>query len=167
MLNQDIVLTLIQTSITCAGLVLAIYTLIIPFSKRVFEHNIASFLEALKYTKNKLDEWFKDKEVAEKAKGTAENIVKSWSFPTYLRFGVGFTFSGYILTTLFSIAWIVDWGRNLMDLLIVPVFVLTTLIFLFVGVVSIKDVHEIMREDFKQIIESLKKRENETQTEES
>jgi len=165
MLSQDVVLSLLQASITGAGLVLAIYALIIPLSKRLFEHNVVDFLELLKFTGNKLDDFFKgkmDKDSADKAKNYAVKIFQSWSFPTYLRFGVGATFFGYIFTTLASIFWVVDWEKTTMNSLIAPAFTVTTLIFLVVGLISIKDIHKIMRQDFNEMIKSLKESENKT-----
>lgn len=164
MLSQDVVLVFLQASITGAGLILAIYALIIPISNRVFESNILDFLEALKYSK-KIDNFLNnkpDKKSAEKAKSFAINFVQSWTFPTYLRFGVGATFFGYTITTLVSIAWVVDWQKPIVDSILVPSFIVSTLIFLFVGLISIKDIHKIMRQDFNDMIKSLRNNENET-----
>jgi hypothetical protein len=166
MLNQDVVLALLQASTTGSGLILAIYALIVPFSRRLFERNIAGFLEALKYAKGGFDQFEHEvRKEAEISKSDAERNVFEYllvpiAYPTYLRFGVGLTFLGYIATILLCSAWIVNWGLVVVDALIVPIFVFTTLVFLIIGLMSIRDVKNLMTRDLRQIIERLRKDED-------
>ena len=53
MLEQDFVLTLLQASITGAGLVLAIYALIVSISRRLIEHKTQILLDDFKEYREK------------------------------------------------------------------------------------------------------------------
>ncbi len=105
-----------------------------------------------------------EEEVSKESKITKANadryIFESIAYPTYLRFGVGLTFLGYIATIMLCSAWIVNWEIVIIDALIVPIFVFTTLVFLVIGLMGIRDVKNLMTKDLSQIIESFKKDES-------
>lgn len=168
MLSQELVLVFLQAGITGAGLVLAIYALIIPFSKKVLQSNLIYFLGTTKFENRLLSKLFRneqDKEGREKTQKALTKVIESISFPTYLRIGVGATFLGYTITTLASLAWLIDWQKSVMNLILVPLFGISTVVFLFVGLISIKDIHSTMREDFNQMIKNLKENEDKAKNE--
>jgi hypothetical protein len=166
MLSQDVVLAFLEASISGAGLVLTVYALIIPFSKRLFESTLKDFLEQLTSSISSLDKMLSgklDSQAKVKARAYMSKWLESWNFPTYLRFGVGATFFGYTVTTLISIAWVMSWKQPLMDSVLPFFFTASTIVFLFVGLISIKDIHKIMRQDYYELINSLKETEDKPQ----
>jgi hypothetical protein len=158
MLSQDIILVLLEASISGAGLVLAVYALVIAFSKRLFENNLTGFISGIKYQNEFFDKWFGKKfpnDVSEKAKGTMLKWLESWTFPSYLRFGFALTFACYLITTLLCISWLAEIQRSIVDSTLLFFFTASTIVFLFVGLLSIKDIHRIMRQDYFELLKGL------------
>ena len=56
MLSQELVLALLQASVTGAGLVLAVYALIIPLSRRFFSFRAEEIHEEVEELKEKVEE---------------------------------------------------------------------------------------------------------------
>ena len=160
MLNQEIVLTLLQTSITGAGLVLAFYALIVPLLRRLFEYKVHTIVDLTqKFMQSAKDIQPNVKEL-DKLKELAYKISDVQDIPAYLRYGVGFTFLGYIFCILMSYSWVVNYLQTTIDPWLSLTFILTTVVF-FVGLIGIKDIHNIMKIEF----EDLKKKAEEAKSE--
>ena len=132
MLSQDFVLVLLQASITGAGLVLAVYTLIIPLSRKFFGYRaeeIYEELQALKETIRRTDTRITSEELSE-MKSILENIEERKDFPTYLSWGAGIVFFGYVITALLSVNWILNQGDPTLEWWLGFTFVVSTLLFL-------------------------------------
>jgi len=151
MLSETAVLSLLQASITGAGLVLAIYALIVPLTGKLFEYKAGFLSESIKE--------FKQIASAVKAespdalldylKKKAQEIKTRKAFPEYLSWGVGITFSTYILTAFMCLGYLVDYNREGSDA--IPwMFGLTTLVFLIIGLLSIKDIYRLMEKEFEE-----------------
>jgi hypothetical protein len=149
LLSQDFVLSLIEASITGAGLVLAIYALILPLSRTLFEQRVLNLRRDMEEFKKMVDEAKIEVKDAKKLKDLIDKISLQQSFPTYLGLGMGVTFLGYITSTLMSVGWMVEWEKPTMDYWLIPTFALTTIVFLIVGLISIKDIHSIMKRNFE------------------
>jgi hypothetical protein len=81
-------------------------------------------------------------------------------FPTYLKMGAGVTFFGYIVSALMSFYWMLDVDvRTRIDVWLLFVFGCSTILFLIVGLLGIKDVGETMTklyEELKRKVEKMK-----------
>jgi hypothetical protein len=155
LLNQEVVSSLLQASVTGAGLVLAIYALIMPISRRLFERRTHTFIELTQRFEQSAKEAKPDLNDVNKLKDLVYKMSEVQDVPSYLRYGMGLTFFGYILSTLISVFWIGDWWQPTMDSLLPLAFFLTTLVFLLVGLTSINDINKIMKTDLEQIKKSL------------
>jgi len=151
LLSQDFVLSLMQASITGASLVLAIYALILPLTRRLFEQRVLTLRRLVEEFKKWAMEMKTDVKDAEELKNLIDKIEAQQSLPTYLGLGIGVTFLGYIASTLMSVGWIIEWNKPIMDEWLAPVFVLTTLVFLAVGLTSIKDIRGVMKKEFEEL----------------
>lgn len=154
-MNQEIALALLQASVTGAGLVLAVYALIIPLSRRLFERRANESLDLMREFKKRAGESKTKLEDGENLKELIDKITETQGIPDYLRIGMGGTFLGYVLCTLLSYAVVMDWQRPTSDNALSLVFVLATIVFLLVGLTAIKDIHNIMEQDLGQIRKSL------------
>lgn len=151
----DILLsTLLASSITGAGLIIAIYALIAPISNRIFEERLNSL-------HNKMVEFEKSKEKItpeesleefQHFRAKAVEIQSMKAFPSYLAFGVKFVFTCYIMTAFFSSLWLTNVVQNpLAEFLLISLFCLSTISFFIVGRYAIKDVSISMKEEFEQL----------------
>lgn len=161
MLTQEFVLSIMQASITGAGLVLAIYTLIIPLSRRFFglrAESVNKDLEKLKekVAKMKIRASYEERE-------EVENLIKKiglkQTFPEYLRRGMALSFFGYVISALMSVGWVLNWENHQADFdkLIPFAFVSSTILFLVVGLFSIKDISKTMEQEFEELKKEIEK----------
>jgi len=161
MLSQEFVLSLLQASITGAGLVLAIYTLIIPLSRSLFEHRVHTLLTYVEEFKKRAEETKTDIKDTENLKNLIDKISETQKFPTYLGLGMAIAFFGYVVSALISVGWLIEWEKPTMDAWLAPTFIVSTVIFLIVGLNSINDIHGVMKREFeriKQEVEDIKSR---------
>lgn len=150
-------LSLLQASITGAGLVLAVYTLIIPLSRRFFSYRAEEIYEELQELKeriSKTDTRVSTEDLSE-LKSMLERIEERKEFPSYLSLGAGITFFGYIVSTFTSFLWITDWNRPTMDSLLPFTFFVSTIFFLLLGLYSIKDISQTMKREFEELKEKV------------
>jgi len=144
--------TILTASITGAGLIIAIYALIVPTSKRIFE-------KRLTLLRDKIEEFDKSKksitpeeslEDFQRFRAIAVQIQSAKAFPTYLASGVKFVFTGYVITAFFSLFWLTDVVQNpLAEILLLLIFCLATFGFFVVVWNAITDVGNSMKEDFE------------------
>ena len=153
MLTQDFVLTLLQASITGAGLVLAIYALIIPLYRKIFGYRaeeiyeeIQEFKETVRETDTRVSQ-----EKLKELKDMLESIEERRGFPAYLSWMTVASFFLYIASTLISVWWVLDWNKDTMDSLLPNAFGIATILFLIIGIHSIKDISQTMKREFEDL----------------
>lgn len=83
-----------------------------------------------------------------------ETIGERQAFPTYLSWGAGLTFFGYVVSTFLSFFWLTDYNRPTADNWLPFTFFVSTIFFLLLGIFSIKDISRTMKREF----EDLKKK---------
>jgi len=162
MLSQEFVSSLLQASITGAGLVLAVYALIIPLSRRLFSYRAEEIYENIQELKKRILDTgahVSTEEISE-LETLLETIGKRKEFPTYLSWGAGITFFGYIASTFLSFFWMIDYNRPTADNWLPSTFFISTFFFLLLGIISIKDISQTMKREF----EELKKKVEETKS---
>jgi len=153
MLEENFVLALLQASVTGAGLILAIYALIVPVYRRIFSNRAEGLYEDLHELKEsvldtdtnisqeKIDEM---KEILNKIEGQRD-------IPEYLRWIAGATFLLYSASTLISVWWVLDWNKSYMDSWLPISFGLSTILFIIVGILAIKDISQTMKKEFEDL----------------
>ena len=153
MLTEAFACTILTASITGAGLVLAIYTLISPLSTKLFEDRI----ELLNEKKKRFDELKtkisseSPKEEFEKLRELAREIREIKAFPRYLGEGVFLVFLGYIVTSILSTLWLSNPSDGTVEVFIPLLFFITTIGFFVVGFTAITDVYRTMRIEYEKI----------------
>lgn len=93
-MEANLALALLQASITGAGLVLAVYALIIPLYKRIFGYRAEDVHETLRTFKEDALEadTLISAEKLNELKAKLTTIEEQGKYPTYLSWGVGITF---------------------------------------------------------------------------
>lgn len=150
MLSENLVSALLQASITGAGLVLAVYSLILPLTKRIFEERstrLLKYLGELKKSAKKLD-IKSPKGGVENIERLGTNIRQAQKFPKYLSVGMVVVFLGYLLSSFLSILWFVNIYRDQLDSCLPIIFGITTSAFLLVGLISIRDAYSSLKKEF-------------------
>lgn len=148
MLQESLVSSILQSSLTGAGPVLTIYTLILPISGRLFEKRVIDFIEGIEDIKTKLNEMSKipTSEDLESVRVSIEEIEKKLGLPSYLGIGMALTFFGFLLSCIISIFW---YRGYVVENLLIVVFGGTILLFLLIGIITIKDIYEILKIEYK------------------
>lgn len=155
MLTETVVSTILQASITGAGLIIAIYALITPIMDKIFKERVR-----LHRKKKKEFDKLKEKitsessaEIFKKLKTLAKEIKEIKMFPRYLGFGVSFVFSSYILTVFCGLNWFIfESYRNFVhEFVVVNLFFFSTIAFFIVGMYAIFDVYRAMKGEYEQL----------------
>lgn len=140
MLEINIVIALLQASITGAGLILAVYGIIIPIFSKIVRYRITSLTNLIKQIRDKpASEFLFKEESIEKAKESLDYIDEIRKLPTYFNKAVIFSFLGYIVTTLVCLFWLLNIYKTNIDSWIPWVFGISTVLFGYVGYKTIKD----------------------------
>jgi len=154
MLSEITVSTLLTASITGAGLIIAIYALITPISRKIFDDKIALLRMKKKEfdkLKVKVSSDSSDKEF-ERLKKLASEIKKIKTFPKYLGIGVILVFVCYQLTVSLCFGWLAFSGeREMYEFWITLFFWIATMGFLFVGIDAVIDVYWAMKGEFEKV----------------
>jgi len=154
-MTETLASTILTASITGAGLILAIYALITPIARGIFEDRVKLLRKKRKQfdeMKAKISSESSDKEFKQ-FKTLSTEIKGMKIFPRYLGFGVLAVFSLYIITAFSAVGWLMnpsldDFSR---DFTLVMFFFVSTFGFLFVGSYAITDVLRTMIREFEQI----------------
>jgi len=159
MLSDSFLTTVVQTGITGAGLVVAIYALIIPISRKMFIYwaKIARELFKLFEEQRKnLTPEAKSREF-KRLKQSADAVKETKGFPKYLGVGVLVTFVLYGLSALCGSIALTDpaKGTTESDLVLVILFIGANLSFLLLGIFTIFDVYATMKHDYEKVKEKL------------
>jgi hypothetical protein len=152
MLTESVATALLQASITGAGLVLAVYALVLPYANRILrarslvvQRKMSDFKEAV----NRADVTTPDKEMA-RFENLVTEIRNAGSLPTHLSaFGISLAFIFYDLAALMSLWWLLDWLKPIFDFWSPVFFGIATIAFLGIGILSVKDIHTLLTEEFK------------------
>ena len=146
-----------EASITGAGLVLAVYALIIPMSSRIFkelDREIKNNLTEFDKLKNKITpESKKEMKKLNKLRGNIENLKL---LPVRLGFGVLITFGLYCLSVIVGAFELITPFYYSVEYLPI-IFIIATVAFLVVGVFAIVMVLMPMINEFEAITKRQKK----------
>jgi len=163
-LTETVVSAFLTASITGAGLVLAVYTLIIPLSRRFFSYRAEEIHEEIQELKEKVgktDARVSQDELSE-LKTMVEGIEERQAFPTYLSWGAGLTFLCYAIATFLSFFWLIDYNRPTADYWLPFTFFVSTVFFLSLGLYSIKDISQTMKREFEELKEKIQEAKSRT-----
>jgi hypothetical protein len=111
MLDPVFVSTLIGAGITGAGLILAVYALILPIMRRVLVDRAKKYMREIKEVKEKAKQIGSETVDYTELRDKLSKIESMEEIPNYLKWGAGGTFSLFILTTIMSVAWFIDWNK--------------------------------------------------------
>jgi uncharacterized membrane protein len=152
MLDVGLVQTLLEASITGAGLVLAVYALIVPISTKILKRRSENLREQIEEFVKIHGEITPESpiEVIKQLEALKRRIETTKSFPSYLSIGVKLSFFLYLLSTLIALAWLLNSNRPIMDFWLPITFVLSTVAFLFVGILSIDDIYSAMKKEYEE-----------------
>lgn len=155
MMTETLASTILQASITGAGLIIAIYALITPIARRIFEERVELHRKKKKQfdkIKEKINEESSDKDF-KRLKTLAAEIKGIKIFPRYLGVGVIMVFSFYIITALYAVGWLMSPSLEEFgwDYTLVTLFIFSTFGFLGVGYSAIIDVYRAMRMEYEQL----------------
>lgn len=144
--TESIVSAILQASITGAGLVLAVYALITPLSKRIFK-------DRTKVLQMMIVEHDRCEDPKQREKLRVE-IKKIKIFPRYLSIGVTTTFSLYMISVIGTSFWLADptaYIGSTQELLMIASFLLANIVFAAVGLYAIIEVYSAMKKEFEEI----------------
>jgi len=156
MLNQEFVFALLQASLTGAGLVMAVYALVIPLLSRVFverAETLTKLTRELGEISEKMD-ITDSKAIGKKAERLSEignEMSTKIFYPRYLSIGFSLIFTGYIISTLISLQILADPSASAsvqLDGFLVPLVALSTIGFGLFGGLSIKDTYLVLKKEF-------------------
>jgi uncharacterized membrane protein (DUF106 family) len=155
MLTETILTTMIQVGVTGAGLVLAIYALIIPISRRMFIDRARLLRKQIKKfeeQKSNLKPEASDKEF-KSLQQLAEKIKETKIFPRYLDIGVFLVFTFYMLLTIMGFTFLSSplYQTAANELLIIIIFSIANVGFLFLGITTIADISWTMHKEYERI----------------
>jgi cobalamin biosynthesis protein CobD/CbiB len=149
----NLVLTLLQASVTGAGLVLAVYALIIPLSDRIFRYRIKEIsdeVDELKKEAEKTGTSISQDDIR-KFRNLLDGIETRKDFPSYLSLWTGLSFLLFVLSALMSLFWIVDILKSVVDYWLPFTFFCSIILFLIVGLNGISDISQTMKREFEQL----------------
>lgn len=148
MLSENIVLTILKASISGAGLILAVYALILPISSRLFGMRTEDLISDAKRlvegvssvsTIDELDV------ILESYKSTYRNK----GMPSYMGIGIGITFFGFIASSLMAHWWLIEYNKEYMETNLTNLFGFTIIMFGLIGILVIKDIHSILKAEYE------------------
>lgn len=140
MLSENLVSTLLQASITGAGLILAVYGFIIPLFDKILKYRVDSLTKRIVDLKNKPARKFLLEEGSIDDMRNDLNYIESIrKLPSYFSGIVIVSFVLYLLTSLFCMWWFIDWQKEFMNNSIPWTFGIATVLFVLIGAMTIKD----------------------------
>ncbi|MEM3907070.1 MAG: hypothetical protein QXZ17_09465 [Nitrososphaerota archaeon] len=157
---ENIALALLQSSITGAGLVLAVYALLTPILRTLFEKRakeLKDSIEAYRKKSETISTETKEREIRE-IRRLLSKIEEKRKLPGYMNLGIMLSFLMYVLSVFLSLWSLFD--SNIISSTIL-LFIMATLIFLFTGVGALVDIYSAFREEYKSLKEEIDKRKSE------
>ena len=159
MLSDAYLSTVMQIGITGAGLVLAIYALIIPISKKMFTYRAIMLRDQVKLFEEQLKNLTPEvkKEEFKHLQQSADAVKETKIFPRYLSVGVLFVFVFYILLAVTASGMMINADSRipLNEMLIQWLFFIACISFLSLGVYTIADISATMRREYERIKKKL------------
>jgi hypothetical protein len=155
MLTETVISTFLTASITGAGLILAIYALITPMARKMFEERVEIHRKKMKEfdkMKKKVSSESSEKDF-KRLKTLASEIQKIKAFPKYLGLGVVIVFLSYGVTSMLSYFWLIVPSeiKVAYEVFITPLFIFSTFGFFVVGAYAISDVYLTIKREFEQV----------------
>ena len=141
-----------EASITGAGLILAMYALVVPMSRRIFEENVNALnvkIKKFEDLKSKITPESNNKEMKQ-LNNLRSEIKDMRNFPYYLGIGVVITFSLYIISTTYDVFWLTNPTQGT-DIFLAIVFIVATFSFFLVGLGAIFSIFRSMKKEFEEI----------------
>ena len=158
MLSESIVIGFMGASVVGAGLVLAVYALIIPMSDRIFKeltNEIKVNLIEFDKLKSKITpDSKKEMKRLNKLRSNMENLKK---LPTYLGIGVLITFYLYCASTFVDSLWLINSNLPYSNSFVGNIFITATVAFFIVGTLAIVMVLVPMHNEFEAITKKQKR----------
>jgi uncharacterized membrane protein (DUF106 family) len=153
MLEESVVLILLEASVTGAGLVLAVYALIIPLSNKIFRYRIKEISEEVDELKKEAEKTKTSisQDDIKKFRNLLDSIETRKDFPSYLSLWTGLSFLLFVLSALMSLLWIVDILKSVVDFWLPFTFFCSVILFLIVGLSGISDISQTMKREFEQL----------------
>jgi uncharacterized membrane protein (DUF106 family) len=158
MLTETFLSTVVVVGVTGAGLVLAIYALIIPISRRMFINRTRLLRRQMKEFEEQREELeTKDSKKLKRLQQLADSIRETKIFPRYLSYGMLLTFSLYLTSALSGFTYFISPSNHtvLDDWVITLTFMFANLAFFFVGIYAIIDISLTMKREFERIKKRL------------
>ena len=156
LLSETVITGFMEASITGAGLILAMYALIVPMAHRIFEDNVKDLNSKINQSeelRNKITPESKDKDKNQKQ---LDNLLKEIrdmkKFPRYLGVGVMITFLLYFVSLVYDSYWFTGWGSALNSYVTFWfIFIMATTSFFAVGISAILAIFDSMKKEFDEI----------------
>jgi hypothetical protein len=169
-LSDTALSTVLQVSITGAGLLLAVYALIIPVSRKIFiSRALYLFKEKAEFEKKRqnLTANAEPKDFQELQRLTKE-IKEVQEFPPYLGTGVIFSFTSYIISSIIS--WLALFAPSTNSIIITIIigtfFLIANLLFALIGAFTVGVISQSMEKEYIEIKKKLENKSKDTNLEE-
>jgi len=143
-LTPDLAGKLLQASLTGAGLVLAIYSLVLPRAEEILKRRAEVRSQAKKRLTEKLK---KDEEGIE---DLAREVEAKSKFPAFLGWLVVGCFILYIVSSLGAWWSLFIATDNALAFWVPRSFILATLVFMIIGLSTITEIHALMTKTWQQ-----------------
>jgi hypothetical protein len=140
---------LLEAGITGAGLVLAIYALVVQFSGRIFQQKREDVQKALTDLESTAESIRKAPNSEERKKYVNQletirgNMERGTTFPNYLSYGAAGSFFLYIMSALICLLSPSDYALARGPL------IAATIVFLFAGLTAMLDIYRALKRDFE------------------
>jgi len=153
MLEESVVLILLEASVTGAGLVLAVYALIIPLSNKIFRYRIKEISEEVEELRKEAEKTQTSisQDDIRKFRELLDSIETRRDFPSYLSLWAELSFLLFILSALMSLLWTVDIFKSVADYWLPFTFFCSIILFLIVGWRGISDISQTMKREFEDL----------------
>ena len=159
MLDESVVIGLMEASMVGAGLILAMYALIVPIARRIFETMVTDYnckVKEFEELKNKISTDSKTEEL-KKLKSLIKEMKDLRGFPDYLGKFAVFTFIVYIAQIIIDLVWLVSISPSAaLGFSSWVLFAVATVFFFLVGGSAIGTIYSIMKKEFDEITKKQK-----------
>lgn len=153
MITDNFVSTILQASITGAGLILAVYGLVIPIFSKILNYRIESLKKRIRDLKSKpAKDFLLGKNSIEEMRNDLTYIESMRNLPSYFSWMVIASFLLYVLGALFSTSWFLNYEKNFMEVWIPRTFVIASILFAIVGGMTIKDLIGLIKDKHEKLL---------------